>query len=113
MPSRRSRRILRLRASIVDIEPEVWRTIDVDESLTLAQLHTVLQVAFNWFGSHLHRFSEDDPWARSNGIPRIGRQPRAWVDVWSLAEIEIEGDEDKAHTTVGEDGCRLRSSSRG
>jgi hypothetical protein len=68
----------------VDIEPDIWRTVDVDDSLSLAQLHMVLQVAFNWFGSHLHRFSEDDQWARSNGIPRIGRQPRGWVDAWSL-----------------------------
>ena len=102
MPARPSRRILRLRASIVGIEPEIWRTIDVDDSLSLAQLHMVLQVVFNWFGSHLHRFSEDDPWARSNGIPRIGRQPRAWVDAWSLTEIEIEGEEDEADTTIGE-----------
>lgn len=94
--------MLRLRASIVGIEPEIWRTIDVDERLTLAQLHMVMQVAFNWFDSHLHRFSDEDPWARSNGIPRIGRQPRAWVDAWSLAEMEIEGEEDEADTTVGE-----------
>jgi hypothetical protein len=102
VPARPSRRILRLRASIIGIEPEIWRTIDVDDSLSLAQLHMVLQVAFNWFGSHLHRFSEDDPWARSNGIPRIGRQPRTWVDAWSLTEIEIEGEEDEADTTIGE-----------
>lgn len=102
MPARRSRRILRLRVSIVDIEPEIWRTIDVDDSLTLAQLHTVLQVVFNWSDSHLHRFSDDDPWVRTNGIPRIGRQPRAWVDAWSLTELEIEGEEDEADTTVGE-----------
>lgn len=102
MPPRHSRRILRLRVSIVGIEPEIWRTIDVDDCLSLAQLHMVLQVAFNWFGSHLHRFSDGDPWARSNGIPRIGRQPRAWVDAWSLAEVEIEGEEDEADTTVGE-----------
>lgn len=102
MPGRPSRRILRLRASIVGIEPEIWRTLDVDDSLSLAELHMLLQVAFNWFGSHLHRFSEDDPWVRSNGIPRIGRQPRAWVDAWSLAELDVEGEEDEADTTVGE-----------
>ena len=102
MSTRQSRRILRLRVSIVGIEPEIWRTIDVDDSLSLAQLHLVLQVAFNWFGSHLHRFSDDDPWARSNGIPRIGRPPRAWVDAWSLTEAEIEGEENEADATIGE-----------
>lgn len=84
------------------VEPEIWRTVDVDDRLTLAQLHSVLQVAFNWFGSHLHRFSDDDPWVRSNGIPRIGRPPRAWVDAWSLTEVELEGEEDEADTTIGE-----------
>lgn len=84
------------------IEPEIWRTVDVDDSLSLVQLHVVLQAAFNWFDSHLHRFSDDDPWVRSNGIPRIGRQPRVWVDAWSLAEAELEGEEDEADTTVGE-----------
>ena len=86
MPARRFPSILRLRISIIGIEPEIWRTIDVDDSLTLAQLHQVLQIAFNWFGSHLHRFSEDDPWARSNGIPRIGRRPEpGWMRGRSLS----------------------------
>lgn len=102
MPVRPPRRILRLRATIVGIEPEIWRTVDVDDSLTLAQLHMVLQVVFNWSDSHLHRFSDDDPWATGNGIPRIGRQPRLWVDTWSLNEMEFEGEEDEAATTVGE-----------
>lgn len=102
MPARASRSIVRLRVSLIGIEPEIWRTIDVDDSLTLAQLHQVLQIVFNWFDSHLHRFSEDDPWARSNGIPRIGRRPRAWVDAEWLAEGDIEGEEDEARTTVGE-----------
>lgn len=102
MPAHRSRQILRLRASIVGIEPQIWRTIDVDENLTLADLHLVLQVAFNWSMAHLHRFSDDDPWAMSNGIPRIGRKPRAWLDAWSLTEREIDGEEDEAATTVGE-----------
>ncbi|MEY2847785.1 MAG: hypothetical protein RI885_450 [Actinomycetota bacterium] len=102
MPARRIRRILRLRVSIVDIEPEIWRTIDVDDSLSLAQLHVVLQAAFNWSDSHLHSFTDDDPWVRSNGIPRIGRQPRTWVDAWSLTEVEIDGEEDEADTTIGE-----------
>lgn len=84
MPARPSRRILRLRASIVGIEPETWRTIDVDDSLSLAQLHMVLQAAFNWFGSHLHRFSEDDPSTMSNGNSRIGRQTTSRTPIWAV-----------------------------
>ena len=55
-PARGSRGILRLRVSIVDIEAEIWHTMDVDDSLTLVQLHMVLQAAFTWFDSYLHRF---------------------------------------------------------
>jgi hypothetical protein len=103
MPARHSRQILRLRVSIVGIEPEIWRTIDVDENLTLADLHPVLQVAFNWSMSHLHRFSDGDPWGRGNGIPRIGRKPRAWVDAWSLTELGPDAEEeDESQTTVGD-----------
>lgn len=95
--------MLRLRASIVGIEPEIWRTIDVDDSLTLAQLHVVLQAAFGWQNSHLHRFTDGDPWASRHGIPRIGRTPRAWVDVWSLGEgTDEDNEEDEADTTVRE-----------
>lgn len=106
MPPRSPRRILRLRISLVGIEPEIWRTIDVDDSLTLDQFHRVVQVAFGWLDSHLHRFTDDDPWVTRNGIPRIGRQPRAWVDAWSLAEgvDDIDGnrEEDEAATTIGD-----------
>jgi hypothetical protein len=97
-----SRPILRLRTSIVGIEPEIWRTIDIDEQLTLGQLHMVLQIVFGWQDQHLHRFTDDDPWVVSNGIPRIGRQPRAWVDSFSLAESDDDGEEDETDTTIGE-----------
>lgn len=84
------------------IDPEIWRTIDIDERLTLGQLHTVLQIAFGWQDAHLHRFTDDDPWVVSNGIPRIGRPSRAWVDSFSLAESDIDGEEDETGTTIGE-----------
>ncbi len=102
MASQPSRRILRLRTSIVGIEPEIWRTIDIDERLTLGQLHMVLQIAFGWQDSHLHRFIDDDPWVVSNGIPRIGRRSRTWVDTFSLAESGREGEEDETDTAIGE-----------
>ena len=79
-------RILRLRVSLVGSKPEIWRTVDVDDALTLAQVHDVLQAALGWQDSHLHRYTDSDPFARSRGIPRIGRAPRAWVDEWSLGE---------------------------
>ncbi len=99
MPAR-TRRILRLRIALVGSEPEIWRTVDVDETLTLAQLHVVLQIAFGWQNTHLHQFTEEDPGLVPTGIPRIGRRPRTWMDQWSLLESGEPGDEDEADTTI-------------
>lgn len=48
--------IARIEAHILDIEPAVSRTLELPFSLTLAQLHAVLQAAFGWTDNHLHRF---------------------------------------------------------
>lgn len=69
------RRILRLRISI-DTNPEIWRLIEVDAALALADLHDVIQIAFGWRDTHLHEFAEHDPEARS--MPLVGRASRLW-----------------------------------
>lgn len=48
--------IARIEARILDIEPAVSRTLELPFSLTLGQLHAVLQAAFGWTDNHLHRF---------------------------------------------------------
>lgn len=40
-----------------DSDPTIWRRLDLRSNLTLDMLHQVLQVAFDWTDSHLHRFS--------------------------------------------------------
>ncbi|GAA3754686.1 hypothetical protein GCM10022240_04670 [Microbacterium kribbense] len=96
--------MLRLRAGLQGSDPEIWREVETGDWLTLAQLHDVLQIAFGWQQAHLHRFSDEDPWASpGRGIPRIGRQPRAWVDQWSLLESGGEaGEADEADATLAE-----------
>lgn len=37
--------------------PQVWRRIEVDSQTSLGEFHEILQVAFDWDDSHLHRFS--------------------------------------------------------
>jgi hypothetical protein len=39
-----------------DIDPPVWRRVQVPASGTLADLHDVIQVAMGWEGYHLHKF---------------------------------------------------------
>lgn len=93
---------LRLRVSIVGSDPEIWRQLEVDAGLSLAELHDVLQIAFGWRESHLHKFTDHDPFAQRHELPRIGRNPRTWMlddpyddateevlseDEWDLAQV--------------------------
>jgi hypothetical protein len=50
-------KILRIRVDLADAEPPIWRRLDVRSDLALDAVHQVLQVAFDWTDSHLHRFS--------------------------------------------------------
>jgi hypothetical protein len=43
--------------TIADIEPLIWRRLLLPESLSFAELHEVIQVAFGWTDSHLHQFN--------------------------------------------------------
>ena len=42
-----------LRVSIQSTEPEIWRRLLVPETITVPELHRVLQIAFGWENRHL------------------------------------------------------------
>lgn len=46
----------RLTLTLSNIEPAIWRRLVVPESLTLRELHEVIQTAMGWQGYHLHLF---------------------------------------------------------
>lgn len=45
-----------LKVTLLDLEPEIWRTIEVKGDTTLAKLHQVLQGAMGWENCHMHLF---------------------------------------------------------
>lgn len=47
----------RMRADLDGAQPSIWRLLDLRSDLPLDALHQVIQVAFDWTDSHLHRFS--------------------------------------------------------
>jgi len=47
---------LQIKATLEGVRPPIWRRLVVHGDATLAQLHTVLQVAMGWEDSHLHCF---------------------------------------------------------
>ena len=54
--ARGSAQALRLHISLRDVEPEIWRTLLIRESASLAHLHTAIQRAMGWTNSHLYEF---------------------------------------------------------
>jgi Plasmid pRiA4b ORF-3-like protein len=51
---------LRLRVALRDIEPEIWRLLDIAPDTTLDRLHELLQTAMGWEDAHLHMFEVGD-----------------------------------------------------
>jgi ribonuclease HI len=47
----------RVRVDLRDTKPPVWRRLELASDLFLDDIHQILQVAFDWSGTHLHMFS--------------------------------------------------------
>lgn len=45
-----------IKVTLLNTKPPIWRRILVDGSMTLAELHEVIQAAFGWWNCHLHEF---------------------------------------------------------
>ncbi|MHB1018565.1 MAG: plasmid pRiA4b ORF-3 family protein [Coriobacteriia bacterium] len=46
----------RLRVSLTDIAPPIWRRVLVRADMNLHELHRTIQMLFQWYDYHLHRF---------------------------------------------------------
>ena len=46
----------RIRISLVDVSPQVWRRVEVPLETTLGELHLVVQVVMGWWDYHLYVF---------------------------------------------------------
>jgi Plasmid pRiA4b ORF-3-like protein len=55
-PQRTDPDIYQLRIVLRDISPLIWRRLLVQSDTTLAQLHLMLQLCFEWSNEHLYRF---------------------------------------------------------
>lgn len=38
------------------VSPMVWRRLRIPENTSLAQLHNIIQIAYNWDDEYLHQF---------------------------------------------------------
>ena len=49
--------ILQIKIRLLGISPMIWRRVLVPESMSLRELHGVVQLAMGWEGIHLFEFS--------------------------------------------------------
>ncbi|MPV65531.1 plasmid pRiA4b ORF-3 family protein [Burkholderia sp. BE17] len=52
---------MRLRVSLQDVMPEVWRRLEVPADISLAALHDVIQAAMGWHDRHRYGFGFAGP----------------------------------------------------
>src|SRR4051794_24697397 len=49
--------IYQLKITLRDSKPPIWRRVEVPDTVTLAQLHQIIQASMGWYDSHLHQFT--------------------------------------------------------
>ena len=52
--------IYQIKVTLNDSKPPIWRRVLVPDSISLHQLHTILQIVMGWTNSHLHQFIIED-----------------------------------------------------
>lgn len=58
--------VARVRIELRDLEPKIWRRVDVPLSSTHAALNDIIQVSFHWQDCHLYEFVVGE---RVYGVP--------------------------------------------
>ncbi len=61
--------LLRLKLLLRDVHPAVWRRVTLADSLSIADLHRIVQLLMGWDDDHLHRFRI---YGRDYGIAYVG-----------------------------------------
>jgi hypothetical protein len=48
--------IFRLKITLLGAKPQIWRRLEIPTDYTFGDLHTAIQLLFDWEESHLHQF---------------------------------------------------------
>lgn len=84
--SKQQSKIYRFKIKLLEIEPEIWRVIEVPESYTFWDLHVAIQDAMGWLDYHLHSFvpnSSGSPENSAIGIPE-GPMDSDFIAGWTI-----------------------------
>lgn len=55
-PQQRVKSVHRLKVTLLNLKPPIWRRLEVPSTITLAYLHEILQTALGWQNKHLHDY---------------------------------------------------------
>jgi hypothetical protein len=78
--------VYRLRVTLRDVTPPVWREIEIAGDATLCRLHHVIQQAFGWLTCHLYDFHT--PQGRFADLRRV-KEPEGARDVRTARLTEV------------------------
>jgi len=67
--------VYQLHILLLHINPPVWRRLRVRSDTSIAILHDLLQIAFDWSDFHLHRFVIR---GKAYGVSRLGGRANEW-----------------------------------
>jgi hypothetical protein len=88
----RPEKIVRVRISLKEIEPEIWRLVEVPVGMNLKGLHDVIQVVLSWEDYHLFEFLVGD---RIYGVPAPDGEDYGRKVVWAksvkIAKLIAQG----------------------
>jgi len=85
---RPTRHVLRLRLSLRETEPEVWRRVVVQSDLTLHGLHRVFQILMQWYDYHLYVFTVGNRRFEDGRIEEAEGEDARGVTIGSLGLTE-------------------------
>ena len=58
-PAKATPSLCELKITLLEIEPPIWRCIQVPSTMPLCCLHDAFQAVMGWTDSHLHQFEKD------------------------------------------------------
>jgi len=86
-------RVLQFKVTLLDVDPPVWRRLQVPEKYSFWDLHVAIQDAMGWLDCHLHEFRLAEP---SSGAPIVVGIPddefesgRETMSGWEVPAIQF------------------------
>lgn len=92
MSKKRTRIIYQFRIELLEIEPTIWRVIQVPSDYSFWDLHVAIQDAMGWLDCHLHAFHVRMPQTRMGieiGIPDDEEFERSVLPGWEVPMTEF------------------------